>query len=112
MKVITTEPILQAQIDDWKQQHNTNELHLIEVPLGDDENAEVVKGYFRNPTMSELSIATKASVDDKLKFSQVLYNTCLLGGHPLFEKNDSVIQSAMKEFAIAIKPRQAKLKKV
>lgn len=111
-KLFTTEPILPAQIADWKEQHKTRELHFIEVPVSDEKEADFIGAYFRNPTIEELGLAVTGGGENKLKTSQILYNTCLLGGHPDFETDQAIMQSAMKQFGQAIKTREGRLKKV
>lgn len=67
-----------------------------------------INGYFRKPTISELGMVESKG---KIAASVVIYNTCLLGGHPLFDKDESVKLSAMEQFGSIITKRTATIKK-
>jgi hypothetical protein len=73
---------------------------------------EVIKGYFRKPSVDELGIASQGNEGAPLKVSTIVYNTCLLGGHPDFETDEDVKMAALKQFKGILKGRTASLKKV
>ncbi|MBE6234756.1 MAG: hypothetical protein E7112_00805 [Bacteroidales bacterium] len=62
------------QIQEWKKKHGVTDIIVYEV---DD-----FRGYFRKPTRQELSYAAVASnqMKDAVKYSDVLMNSCWLGG--------------------------------
>lgn len=113
-RLLTTEPIPQAQIDAWKQLHK--DVFAITVPATDEdegkEDGEVLTGYFRKPKLDELGMAAQASRDNALKASQVIYNTCLLGGPPAFVEDEDVVRAALGKFGNVIKTREAQIKKL
>ena len=80
------EQITQAQIDDWKKKHG--DVILYEV--------EGKKAYFRKPTRQELSYASVASnqMKDSLKYSEVLMNSCFLGGDRAIIDDDAYFLGA------------------
>jgi hypothetical protein len=113
-RLLTTETIPQAQIDAWKQLHK--DVFAITVPATDEdegkEDGEVLTGYFRKPKLDELGMAAQASRDNALMASQVIYNTCLLGGHPAFNDDEDVVRAALAKFGNVIKTREAQIKKL
>ncbi len=132
-KLFTTEQILPAQISDWNAKFGkiipievattdeplTREVNIPEeerVPDGPttrtEEYYEYITGYFRKPTMEEMGIAAQGNEANKVKITTILYNTCLLGGHPDFEKNQEVITAAMMQMKAITKTRANRLGKL
>lgn len=112
-KLLSTEQIPQAQIEAWKQTHK--DVFAISVPASDDDTddkSETLTGYFRKPKLDELGMAAQAGRDNALKASQVIYNTCLLGGHPAFADDEDVVRAALGKFGDVIKTREAQIKKL
>lgn len=113
-KLLSIEAMPQAQIDAWKQTHK--DVFAISVPATDEdsgkEDGEKLTGYFRKPKLDELGMAAQASRDNALKASQVIYNTCLLGGHPAFADDEDVVRAALSKFGDVIKTREAQIKKL
>lgn len=113
-RLLSTEPIPQAQIDAWKQTYR--DVFAITVPATDEDagkaDGETLTGYFRKPKLDELGMAAQASRDNALKASQVIYNTCLLGGHSAFADDEDVVRAALGKFGDVIKTREAQIKKL
>lgn len=113
-RLLSTETIPQAQIDAWKQTYK--DVFAISVPATDDdavtEDMQKLTGYFRKPKLDELGMAAQTGKDNALKASQVIYNTCLLGGHPAFAEDEDVVRAALSKFGDVIKTREAQIKKL
>lgn len=108
--IVTTEAIPATQIAEWKEKFKN--IFCIGVPASDEEGADIINGYFRKPSIDELGMATAANKDNMLKASRTIYNTCFLGGHPDFQKNDDVVMSALNKFSEITKVREAEIKKL
>jgi len=106
--IITLEEMNADQINDWKEKHKS--VFCIEVP--NEAGDKKLAGYFRKPKIDELGMATAANKDNPLKATQVIYNTCFLGGHPDFEKDEDIKMAAMSKFGEIIQVREAEIKKL
>ena len=107
-KLFTEEAIEEAQIEDWKAKYK--KVFAIPVCSEDDDDSPKVTGYFRKPSVDELGLMQQAS--NKVAAVKILYNTCLLGGHPLFENDEDIMQGAMKQFQTVLKTRYSEIKKL
>ena len=106
--ILTTEPISGNQIADWKEKHK----NVFQISVPNEDSTEELHGYFRKPTIDELALATGGNKDNPLKASLVIYNSCLLGGHPAFAEDESVKMAAMSKFGTLMKVREAEIKKL
>src|SRR5689334_16631534 len=112
-KLFTTEAIKPEQIADWKTAHKG----IFQISVAGTDQGQPgegqIHGFFRKPTLDELGMAaTAGGKDNPMKTSRVLYNTCILGGHPDFENDETVILSALSQFGEIMKTRQAEIKKL
>jgi len=109
-KVFSKDPIEQTTIDEWKGKFRN--VFAVEVPVSDEPGADTITGYVRKPDLEEIGIVTSGNKENPVKAVIVLYNTCLLGGHPSFETDKDVRDAAIKQFEDILKTRQATIKKV
>ena len=110
-KILSTTPIAQAQIDAWKNESPTG-VFAISVPSTDAEDSVHITGYFRKPSIDEIGLATSGNDKTPLKATMVMYNTCLLGGHPEFDTNEDVKRAALSQFKDVLKTRTATITKL
>lgn len=78
--------VTKTQIDGWKKEHG--EVFVYEV--------DGMAAYFRKPTRKELSYASIGSnqMKDSIKYSELLMNSCFLGGDREIIDNDAYFLGA------------------
>lgn len=98
------EQITQTMIDGWKKKHG--DVILYEV--------DGKKCYFRKPTRQELSYATVASnqMKDTVKYSEVLMNSCFLGGDRDIIDNDEYFLGAAPVIEALSEAKVGEIKKL
>lgn len=106
--ILTTEPITAEQIQAWKAKYKD----VFAIDVEGDTPEETVTGYFRKPSINELTTAQEAAGNSFIKLGLAIVNTCLLGGHPSFGDNDEVKRACIEQFKDIIKIRKANLKKL
>lgn len=107
MKPFSEEPLKPEVIADFKEKHK----NVFEITVGEGDEPKVT-GYFRKPTISELSVLLNGDKEKIFDQTLTMFNTCLLGGHPSFETDDDVKLAAIQVFSEVIKARQASIKKL
>lgn len=68
--------IAEGHINNWKQQHG----RVVKVEVTDEETGETHVGYFRRPDMKIMQAVSATSKNDEVKGSEVLFDSCWLGG--------------------------------
>lgn len=109
-RTFSTEPVTPEQIASWKADFKN--VFAIDVPGTDEDEAPAITGYFRKPSIAEIGIATQGNEKNPLNSSLMLYNTCLLGGHPDFDTDEEVKRAAISQFKDILKTRTASIKKL
>lgn len=97
-----------AQISQWKKEHG--DVFRVSVP-GADSNG-VSTGYFRKPSLSIIGAASRYVTSDPIKFGEIVFNGCWLGGDPEMQHDDETRVSCMGKLSELFKIREAQLEKL
>lgn len=99
--------VTEAQVKKWKAQHG--EVHLVEVPLDDEQ---VAYGYFKRPSLEVMSATAKFSESDPVKSTLILYEGCKLKADTLLNESDEAKMAAATKVSRLFKRRTAAIKKL
>lgn len=114
-QAVQLKKIEESQKENW-QQLATDNLPAVVVILGFSPSdymasnpKKSIVGYFKKPSNTEIGLIS--AVKNEFEGAMIMYNSCLLGGHPSFEKDDDVKRAAFNQFPALLKTRVSSLKK-
>lgn len=96
------ENLSEKQIKDLKAKHG--EIFLVQV-----EDKQCI---LRKPLRKDLSIATRLSAQDPMKFNEVILEQCWIEGDEEIKKEDSYYLAVSGQIAEIIEVKQASIKKL
>jgi len=100
--------VTQAQIAAWKKEHG--DVYRISVPGADNDG--VATGYFKKPNLAIIGAASKYATSDPMKFGEIVFNGCWLGGDPEMQHDEETKASCMGKLSEMFKIREAQLEKL
>lgn len=96
--------VLQEQINMWKGQHRV--VKAIEIT----DEGETFVGYFRRPTMEEMSAVAKVAKVDEMRGAEVLFESCWLGGAEMIKKDAALMMAAIAQLNTLVNSCSAEIK--
>lgn len=101
--------VTKSQVDTWKEEHK--EVHLITIKK-DEEGKECAYIYVKKPDRQTLAAAMKFMTSDIVKFQEILFNNCLLGGDSEVKTRDELFFAAAQKIVGLFQIREAEIVKL
>ncbi len=98
----TSAEVTDAQIAAWKKEHG--KVFVVE--------SEGKKGYLRKPTRKVIGAASVIGGSDGVKMTEVIVNSCWLGGDEELKTNDDYFLGIVAQIDVLTKTAKVELKEV